>query len=242
MSPKAIIDAIAETAAENGGRPLGEKAFYRTCSITRTDLWNAGFARYSEAVEAAGLKPNRMQTALDKSEMLNALAVAVRSLGRFPTVGDLKVVRASQQDLPSYEAFRRISGGFYKNLPSVLLDHCTANEAFGDVAEILHASGALPIADRHGTARAGDRTTGYVYLAKHGRDFKIGRSNDVARRRREVALVLPEELKHVHIIETDDPEGIERYWHRRFESRRVRGEWFRLSRSDVAAFKRRRYQ
>ena len=86
------------------------------------------------------------------------------------------------------------------------------------------------------------RVTGYVYLAKHGPDFKIGRSNDVARRRREVSLLLPHELEHVHIIETDDPAGIEKYWHERFKDRRVRGEWFRLSREEVAAFRRRRYQ
>jgi hypothetical protein len=33
---------------------------------------------------------------------------------------------------------------------------------------------------------------------------KIGRSNGVSRRRRETALLLPKELEHVHVIETDD--------------------------------------
>jgi hypothetical protein len=81
-----------------------------------------------------------------------------------------------------------------------------------------------------------------VYLARHGRDYKIGRSNDVARRRREIALLLPSALEHIHVIETDDPEGIEQYWLRRFAERGVRGEWFRLTPDDVSAFKRRRYQ
>lgn len=81
-----------------------------------------------------------------------------------------------------------------------------------------------------------------MYLLKHGQHYKIGRTNDTARRRREVSLLLPEELEHVHVIETDDPEGIEAYWHRRFAAKRIRGEWFTLISEDVAAFKRRRYQ
>jgi hypothetical protein len=241
MTRDQILEAIRQAAADLGRVP-GARAFHSTSGISRTDLWNAGFARYGDAVEAAGLKPNALQGALDSAEMLARLAFLTRRLGRFPSISDLKTARAADPRMPSYEAYFRLAGRSYARLPELLLAHCRTTSEFSDVADLLKA--ALPSAEpsERRPATTPTRVTGYVYLAKHGQDFKIGRSNDVARRRRETALLLPQELKHVHIIETDDPEGIERYWHERFSDRRVRGEWFRLTREDVAAFKRRRYQ
>lgn len=75
---------------------------------------------------------------------------------------------------------------------------------------------------------------------KSGRHYKIGRSNSTGRRAYELAVQLPEKLSLVHAIETDDPVGIERYWHERFATKRANGEWFALTKADVAAFRRRR--
>ena len=61
---------------------------------------------------------------------------------------------------------------------------------------------------------------GTVYLLRSGRYHKIGKSNSVGRREYELGLNTPEPCRLVHVIKTDDPNGIERYWLKRFEGKK----------------------
>jgi hypothetical protein len=238
MRPEEITSEIQRLALENGGKPLGERLFLTNLGLTRSALWSAGFASYNDALIAAGFSKNQLNSASDPKIVLTSLVELIRSIGRFPTKGHIKAARATDSSFPSYEAFLTVSGGAFSNLPSVAREFCQAND-ISDVTQLIPRSKASAAPGAKSGSRA---VTGYVYLLKHGQHYKIGRSNNTARRRREISLLLPEELEHVHVIETDDPEGIEAYWHRRLASKRVRGEWFALASEDIAAFKRRRYQ
>lgn len=233
-----IIDEIRRITAENSGEPIGQIRFSKETGIRESEWLGKYWARWSDALTDAGFPPNQFNRALDEEFILRKFVGVIRVLGRVPTKAELQLAAQGDPEFPSLGPFRRL--GTKEERIARVLEFCRINQGFDDVLRIVETvSGLRCKSDKVKEAREGE--FGFVYLMRSGRYHKIGRSNAAGRREREIALQLPEKANTVHVIRTDDPPGIEAYWHKRFESKRRNGEWFELSAADVAAFKRRKF-
>ena len=142
-------------------------------------------------------------------------------------------------NFPSHNTFGRF--GSKQHLINKLHAYCLSVGGFGDVAELCAPFVKDLPEEEPDDGSEIEQQEGCVYLIRSGRFYKLGRTNSLARRERELAVQLPEIAETIHSIATDDASGIEAYWHRRFADKRKNGEWFELTNADVRAFKRRRF-
>lgn len=229
-----ILGEIIRLARERQCTPPGEEQFRTETGISPA-RWRKFWPRWSAAVLEAGLTPNTPTPRIARDEILAAVAEVSRQHGRIPTETEIELARASNSSIPGRSTMRR---HFPRktDLLRALASWAAEDPARSDVAEFLPAPSDF---EDDGKDRGHQ---GYVYLLRYGGDFKIGRSGDLERRIRSIGVSMPERMELVHSIRTDDPPGIEAYWHRRFAANRRNGEWFQLKPADVAAFRRRQYQ
>lgn len=231
-----VLEEINRLAQANGGVAPGIGAFERETGIKKDQVIGILWPRWSEAVQDAGLQPNQLQIAYDKSELLGRYAAFARELGRLPTKGELGVRHHSDPLFPSLAVWGRF--GKKEQLVEAVADYCNKEEC-QDVLQMCVGYIHRDVVPEQSTRRG--KEFGFVYMVKSGRHFKIGRSNATGRREYEIALQLPQRASKIHEIRTDDPAGIEEYWHKRFADKRRNGEWFELTAGDVAAFRRRKF-
>lgn len=235
-----ILSEIRRIAAQGNGKAPGQERFAAETGIRESDWRGRYWAKWSDAVAEAGFEPNTMQARTDDDEALRKLAIETQRLGHLPTHAELRLRRREDKTLPSSSVYERL--GPKSVLAAKLAAYCEGQPDFADVPALLsphlEAGEAAP-PDEGGAEQVQEH--GFVYLLKSGRHYKLGRTNSVGRRAYELAIQLPERPTPVHEISTDDPAGIEAYWHKRFADRRRNGEWFELTREDVSAFKRRKF-
>jgi Meiotically up-regulated gene 113 len=239
MDKQHIIDEIIRTSEKNGGRPLGRQRFFSETGIKESEWYGKYWARWSDALKEAGYTPNAKQDSYEEEWLIEQLISFIKEIGSFPTFAELRLKARRAKGFPSHSTFARLGNKI--EVARKILDYCHQKSGYDDVIIICQSITAIESKEDDKSEGTDDSTLAFVYLLKSGRHYKIGRSNFVGRREYELSIQLPERVSIVHSISTDDPIGIEAYWHKRFKDRRKNGEWFELTSHDVKAFKKRKF-
>lgn len=236
MDKQEILTLIRRIASERGGRAPGQQVFERESGVKKSEWYPQIWLRWSDALVEAGFAPNTFQERTNDQALLGSYADLAKELGRLPVEGEIRRKARSDPSFPSHTTFRRFGGK--QNLLEALAAHCRRNPGLEDVLTLCVDERSLAPQTSLEKPRGHKVPTGFVYLMKSGVHYKIGRTKSIGRREAELTTKIPIPPRTVHRIETDDPEGIEKYWHERFRGRRGQGEWFTLTPEDVEAFKR----
>lgn len=228
-----ILGEIRRLAVANDGQPPGKKTFFRETGIAEHQWSGRIWARWSDALAEAGLEPNKIQHRFDSDEMLGKIGEACRHYGHLPTVAEFNLYKRRSPGFPSTKAITSHFGS-RDGLIAALTKYVEGDADKADILERLPRVALTPAMPQPRHAE------GFVYLIKSGEFYKIGRGDDLERRVKQITVALPDKATLVHSIRTDDPAGIEAYWHRRFAEKRANGEWFKLSSLDVSAFRKRK--
>ena len=240
MERENIIAEIRRTAAENDGVPLGVKRFEKETGITVAKWRGRYWRNWSDAVLEAGLEPNAPNARTDDEYLINRLTRLTQELGFFPTYADVRLARQADNTFPTHHLFSRL--GSQKTRVELVRQCAITVDKFKSVLKFLPEP--APEQGQSQTDGAG-LTEGFVYMGLlqigSQKRYKIGKAILIARRIDQISIQLPEELKLIHQIKTDDAFGIEKYWHDRFSSKNTKGEWFDLSQNEIRAFKKRNF-
>ena len=239
MDKQHILAEIKRTADANAGIPLGRTKFYQNTGIKESDWAGIHWARWGDVIKEAGYKPNKLQEAHPEDYLLEQYVGLIHELERIPVAYELRLKKRHDPLFPSHNTFGRF--GSKQELLQKTIEFCQARENLDDIVKICEIAIKPTSLNDEIESKSILEEFGFVYLIQSGRFYKIGKTNSVGRRERELSIQLPEKTKTVHSIRTDDPEGIERYWHLRFKAKRKNGEWFELSHEDIMAFKRRKF-
>ena len=218
-------------------RPGSQK--FKTETGIGEAAWSGKYwARWGDALREAGFSPHVWQAPHSDDVFIQSYIRLIRELGHFPAVRELSLKRRQDPSFPSSRTFVRF--GSKPTAAKRIIEFCRQKNGYEDVIKICEPVAAESLTEVHRDGGS-QPVEGFVYLIKSGRYYKIGRSNAASRREYELALQMPEKAIKLHEIRTDDPPGIEAYWHNRFAAKRRGGEWFDLDAADVNAFKRRKF-
>ena len=238
MTRNEVIRELQGFAKEIGRTPSA-KEFAEQTGIGQYKLPKYGFENYGQLVKVAGLPPNTFDKTKydDKDKLCEMVIKIIREKKKWPSRSMLEIKHYENPDnFPAYVTFVN-QLGLAGIMAQKVLEYAIDNRVSDDIISICKSArknfeGNEEIPESVGITR------GEVYLGRQHGNYKIGKARNTDRRREDITLLGAEPFEVIHKITTDDIDGVEEYWHARFASKRLRGEWFKLSLSDVKAFKR----
>jgi hypothetical protein len=254
MDKTFFIEKVQDLTSEDG-IPPGQRQFYKLTGLRESDWknkhWNH-WNNWGDVLEEAGYSRRIKSSAFERSHILRELASLTKKLGKFPVTVEMRREKRTNSNFPNDGTLSSI--GSRKEVLSALLAFCKEEEdEFIDLVDLLQkttVSGSFKpestgVEDSDGEDES-KRGWGFVYLIRARDVFKIGSTRAPYRRASEIANQSAFGAELLHLISTDDPEGIERYWHSRFQPKRIigthkeSGEWFSLTNDDMKVFRRRK--
>ncbi|MGC4234562.1 MAG: GIY-YIG nuclease family protein [Niabella sp.] len=235
MKKEFILSEIKRVGVADG-KSVGHQRFSNETGIQKADWYGKHWVRWSDALKDAGLSANEFKKAYSDEYVIEKLISLIRELGHYPVVGEIRIKSRADKNFPAHTVFNRV--GNKQMLIKKVMTFCETKEEYSDVIQICERSYTPANSER---VKEDGLIIGIVYLIRSGKFYKIGRANSIGRRHYELSIQLPEAAAIIHSINTDDPVGIEAYWHNRFKGKRKNGEWFELSQDDISAFKRRKF-
>lgn len=136
----------------------------------------------------------------------------------------------------------------HDELYEIIQEFCKTYDAFSEsdiakhnqsiLGERQSMTPSIPVAAPPAPRYAKKPACGFIYLIRIGDStkYKIGLSLNPSRRLSQLEKSSPYEMTLVHVVIVDDMVKAERSLHEKYKARRIRGEWFDLSKEEVAEF------
>lgn len=189
IDKRQILREIHRLANANRGVPPGRLVFERETSIKQSDWYPDIWLRWSEALAEAGYAPNRLTGRMSDELVIQKYISLMRELGKVPVAGEIRRKGKQDKSFPSHLVFDRFGGK--ERLIAAVVGYCRENGGFDDILTICAEHGIRLKQDPKPEREQKRVLTGFVYLMKSGRHYKIGRTNSVARRQGELAIKIP---------------------------------------------------
>ena len=233
-----IISEIKRLSAKHG-KTVGKRLFERETGISEGAYLGKYWAKWSDAVTEAGFEANKKNERSDADFLFGKFADICRHYQHIPSQGEFRMFRRTDPEVPTDTTFAKafgIKSEMLRKLKAWVAD----KPEYGDIASML-----AEVATEAEEEVWGDRPLkeGWVYVIQYGDHYKIGAGGDLEKRVKQVTTKLPDNGELIHAIRTDDPFGIENYWHRRFAEKRAKNnsEFFKLSVQDIRIMKKRKF-